>query len=103
MLRWWVNYQYWKQDTLRFEYRVLLTILLILAGAWLVVGLFFAAPGFRGKWVNSAGLMFDVCGVIHLHVGGLFDKIIDKYADAEKYPYGPPPHITRAIIDDADR
>ncbi len=103
MLRWWVNYQYWKQDTLRFEYRVLLIILLILAGACLVVGWFLAAPGFRGKWVNSAGLMFDVGGVIQLHVSGLFDKIIDKYEDAEKYPYGPPSHITRTIIDDPDR
>jgi len=81
MLRWWVNYQYWKQDTLRFEYRVLLVILLILAGACLVVSWFFAAPGFRGKWVNSAGLMFDVGGVIQLHISGLFDKIIDKYGD----------------------
>jgi hypothetical protein len=47
MLRWWVNYQFWKQDTLRFEYRVLLIILLILAGVprrWLV---------FRGARVSS--------------------------------------------------
>src|SRR3984893_8233954 len=103
MQRWWDNYQYWKQDTLRFEYRVLLIILLILAVACLVVGWFFAGVGFRGKWANSAGLMFDVSGVIQLHISGLFDKIIDKYGDAEKYPFGPPSHITRKIIDDPDR
>jgi hypothetical protein len=97
VLRWWVNYQYWKQDTLRFE------ILLVLAGACIVVGWFFAPPGFRGKWVNSAGLMFDVAGVIQLHVSGLFDEIIHKYGDEEKYPLGPPSHITRKIIDDPDR
>ncbi len=53
MLRWWANYQYWKQDTLRLEYRMLLIIILVLAGACLIVGWFFVAPGPRGKWVNS--------------------------------------------------
>lgn len=102
MLRWWINYQYWKQDTIRFEYRVALIILLILAAACLVVAGVHATPEFRGKWVNSAGLMFDVGGVVQLHISGLFDKIIDEYGDNEKYPYGPPSHITRRIIDDPD-
>lgn len=103
MLHWWVNYQYWKRDTIRFEYRAVLILLLILAGACFVVGWFFAAPEVRGKWINSAGLMFDVGGVIQLHISGLFDEIVNKYGDAEKYPYGPPSHITRKIIDDPDR
>lgn len=103
MLRRWVDYQYWKQDTLRFEYRVLLVILLMLAVACLAIGWMHAAPGLRGKWVNSAGLMFDVGGVIQLHISGLFDEIVSKYGDEEKYPFGPPSHITRKIIDDPDR
>ena len=102
MLGWWDNYQYWKRDTLRFEYKALLIVLLILAGICLVVGWFFPVPGFRGKWVNSAGLMFDVGGVIQLHISGLFDKLVDEYGDEEKYPYGPPSHITRRIIDNPD-
>ncbi|WP_439373157.1 hypothetical protein [Bradyrhizobium sp. DASA03120] len=102
MLRWWINYQYWKQDTIRFEYRVVLIILLFLAAACLVVAGAYAGPEFRGKWVNSAGLMFDVGGVVQLHISGLFDRIVDEYGDEEKYPYGPPSHITRRIIDNPD-
>jgi hypothetical protein len=103
MLRWWINYQYCKQHTLRFEYRVLLVILLILAVACLLIGWLYAPPELRGKWVNSAGLMFDVGGVVQLHISGLFDEIVQKYGNEEKYPFGPPSHITRRIIDDPAR
>jgi hypothetical protein len=70
MPSWWINYQYWKQDTIRFEYRI-----------------------------HSAGLLFDVGGVVQLHISGLFDLIMEQYGDEERYPYGPPSHITRRIID----
>jgi len=42
-------------------------------------------------------------GVVQLEVSGLFQKIMDVYGDEEKYPYGPPSHITRQIIDNPDR
>jgi hypothetical protein len=103
MPQWWINYQYWKQDTLRFEYRVLLVILLMSGVACLILAGFYVKPDARGKWVNSAGLLFDVGGVVQLHISGLFDQIVSKYGDEAKYPYGPPSHITRRIIDDPDR
>jgi hypothetical protein len=103
MLQWWNNYQYWKQDTLRFEYRVLLIIFVVSATACLIIGLFYGTPDVRGKWVNSAGLLFDVSGVVQLHISGLFDDILGRYGDEEKYPFGPPSHITRRIIDNPDR
>jgi hypothetical protein len=102
MPSWWINYQYWKQDTIRFEYRILLIILLISAVTCLFIGGLYATPAVRGKWINSAGLLFDVGGVVQLHISGLFDQIIEQYGDEEKYPYGPPSHITRRIIDDPD-
>jgi hypothetical protein len=57
----------------------------------------------RSKWLTSAGLMFDLAGIVQLEISGLFGRIIDEYDDEKKYPYGPPSHITRKIIDNPDR
>ena len=46
--------------------------------------------------------MFDLAGIVQLEISGLFERIIDKYGDVEKYPSGPPSHITRKIIDNPD-
>jgi hypothetical protein len=35
-------------------------------------------------------------------MGGLFERVLQKYADEEKYPFGPPSHITRRLIGEAD-
>lgn len=51
------------------------------------------------KWLGTAGLLATVAGVVQLEVSGLFDKIMAEYGDEEKYPYGPPSHTTREIID----
>ncbi|WFU21293.1 hypothetical protein QA649_24620 [Bradyrhizobium sp. CB1717] len=97
-----MEYQYRTRDVLRFEYRVLLVILLLSAFVCLAIGFGLALPDIRGKWVNSAGLLFDVSGVVQLHISGLFDEILSRYGDDEKYPFGPPSHITRRIIDNPD-
>ena len=54
------------------------------------------------KWVESAGLIFDIAGVVQLEISGLFEHWLEKYGDVKKYPYGPPSHITRRIIDNPD-
>jgi hypothetical protein len=54
------------------------------------------------KWCGSAGLIFDIAGILQLEISGLFDRWLQKYGDTEKYPYGPPSHITRQIVDDLD-
>lgn len=101
MRRLWVNYQYHTQDILRFEWRVILVGILLAVVVCLVIGFGFTVPENRGKWINSAGLLFDVAGVVQLHVSGLFDEILNLYGE-EKFPFGPPSHITRKIIDDPD-
>jgi hypothetical protein len=101
MRSWWDRYRFWKQDILRFEYRVLLAVLLFSAMTCLLVGFGFAVDT-RGKWVNSAGLLFDVGGVVQLHISGLFDEILRTFGDEETFPSGPPSNITRKIIEDPD-
>lgn len=55
-----------------------------------------------GKFLASAGLIATAAGLFQLDISGLFEKIMDEYGDFEKYPYGPPSHITREIIDNPD-
>lgn len=55
-----------------------------------------------GKWLASTGLLATAAGVVQLEVSGLFRKIMDFYANEERFPYGPPSHITRKLCDDAD-
>ena len=54
------------------------------------------------RWVESAGLIFDIAGIVQLEISGLFEHLLETYSDVEKYPYGPPSRITRQIIDNPD-
>jgi hypothetical protein len=55
-----------------------------------------------GKLVGSSGLFLDIAGIIQLEASGAFGELIDKYGNVDDYPYGPPSHITRQIIDNPD-
>jgi hypothetical protein len=76
-------------------------LLALLVGACICIA--FSFFGGRGKWLSSAGLMFDLAGIVQLEISGLFDRILNKYGDEQKYRYGPPSHITRRIIDNPDK
>jgi hypothetical protein len=68
--------------------------LLMIAGTFcFVVTIFTWSP----KWCGSAGLFFDIAGIVQLEISGFFDKWLEKYGDIEKYPGGPPSHITRQL------
>lgn len=54
------------------------------------------------KWLATAGLLATATGVVQLEVSGLFERILDHYGNAEKYPVGPPSYIAREIIDNPD-
>jgi len=54
------------------------------------------------KWVTTSGLLFDVAGLVQLKISGLFERVLDEFGNDEKYPYGPPSHITRMIIANPD-
>src|SRR5262245_37678896 len=40
----------------------------------------------RAKWLSSGGLMFDLAGIVQLEISGLFEHILTKYGDEQKYP-----------------
>jgi hypothetical protein len=82
------------------SWKMRLLLVLLLVGA--VISGAMSLHGPTGRWLTSAGLLFDIAGIVQLEISGLFDEIIREYGDVEKYPYGPPSRITRDIIDDPD-
>jgi hypothetical protein len=66
------------------------------------VSVLMAFHGPSGKWLTSAGLLFDIAGIVQLELSGLFDEIMQEYGNVKNYPYGPPSRITRQIIDNPD-
>jgi hypothetical protein len=77
-----------------------IALAVLLAGA--LLSLVVAPLGNGSRWVTAAGLMLDMAGIVQLEIAGLFDKIAAEYFDEARYPYGPPSHITREIIDNPD-
>lgn len=59
------------------------------------------------NWVNSAGIIFDICGALRLFVKeewrDLSATYVELYGDTEKYPYGPPSHVTRVLVEHDER
>jgi hypothetical protein len=68
------------------------------------VSLGFALVCVFGRWSNdaawmaSAGIMAQLAALVQLEVSGLFDKLVEHYADEERYPHGPPSHFTRRFF-----
>jgi hypothetical protein len=88
-----------RYERLAFVVLLLLTVVATILGAYCAI----ASSSATGKWVGTSGLLATVTGLVQLEVTGLFEKILTHYGDAEKYPFGPPSHITREIIDNPDR
>lgn len=51
------------------------------------------------KWLNASSLILSLAGLIQLEITGLFEKLFDYYADDAKFPYGPPSHFTRDLVE----
>jgi len=84
--------------------RWILSGLLVSTAVTLLLGFVGAAAGWSsaGKLVTTSGLLATIAGVVQLEVSGLLDKVLQHFADEVKYPYGPPSHITRQLIDNPD-
>jgi hypothetical protein len=79
--------------------RRLLSVFLIAAIACTAVTL--AGFQFDGvpmaKWLNTASGFFALSAIFQARASGWFDKVLEFYGDEEKFPYGPPSHITRDL------
>jgi hypothetical protein len=73
--------------------KTLFWILLLAGTASVVFGICFSSA----KSVESAGLIFDIAGIIQLEISGLFEHFFEKYGDDKKYKFGPPSYITREL------
>jgi len=51
------------------------------------------------KFLNSSALILSIAGLIQLEITGLFEKVFDYYDDLQKYPFGPPSHFNRELIE----
>lgn len=54
------------------------------------------------KLFSTASALAGLTALLQLDVAGIFEKLIVIYGDEEKFPYGPPSHITREVISDPD-
>ena len=84
--------------------RWLLSVLLIAAIACTAVALaglhYDYVP--MAKWLNTASGFFGLSAIFQARASGWFDSVLEFYGDDKKFPYGPPSHITREIIDNPD-
>lgn len=88
----------------RFE-RWSFALLLLAAGCCVVAtGYHLVTDGTSAaKFLASSGLLATVAGLFQFDISGLFERVMETYGDSEKYPFGPPSHVTREIIDNPDR
>jgi hypothetical protein len=91
--------------TLHWPRAILLVTLLI--GAFLCLVLALVVED-RGKWLSTAGLLFDIAGIVQLEISGLFDDLMKRYADrygdaSADHPGGLPGHVLRRLEAHWDR
>lgn len=54
------------------------------------------------KWLNTASGLYGLSAIFQARASGWFERLLEKYGDGEKFPYGPPSHITREVIESPD-
>jgi hypothetical protein len=55
-------------------------------------------PFSASRLMNSAAALMGLASVLQLRVSGWFDFAMEQFGDVEKYPFGPPAHVTRDLI-----
>lgn len=72
----------------------------------LAAGVCLAAPllggGALSKWLNASGLLLTLAGLFQLEISQLVSRWLEGYSDVDKYPFGPPSHAARHLIDNPD-
>lgn len=55
-----------------------------------------------GKLLGTMSAIAALASLTQLAVSGLWEKVLNTYGDVEKFPFGPPSHVTRGIMDSPD-
>lgn len=77
-----------------FRRMVKLSVLIALA---LIIGaIIFTSP----KLVTISGMLLDLAGLARIFIDEEWEDIAELYSDTDKYPYGPPSHVTRELFKD---
>lgn len=84
---------------MQFLLKLLYILSLLVVVAFVV---FFLLGLHKEESISSVGIMLVISGLLQLEVSGSVAKIIAYYANEEKFPYGPPSHVTRTIADNPD-
>ncbi|MDG4895583.1 hypothetical protein P9272_18595 [Mesorhizobium sp. WSM4976] len=80
---------------------VVMLALTVVAIAFAVWGVISGDPR-TSRFFQTASTFAAIVAAVQLDVAGVFGRLFDEYSDATKYPFGPPSHITREIIDHPD-
>jgi hypothetical protein len=75
--------------------RLIPIIAAILVACACIIGVIFADNAV--PLLATAGILFEIAGLLQLELSGLFDLTLKRYADIEKYPGGPPSPVTRQL------
>ncbi|NCB58320.1 MAG: hypothetical protein EOM46_12645 [Gammaproteobacteria bacterium] len=87
-----------KYERKAFVIFIVLTFISAAIGFYLLV----LGKSTASKWLATSGLLSTITGVTQLEISGLFEKLIQHYENEEQYPFGPPSHVTREVIDNPD-
>jgi hypothetical protein len=49
------------------------------------------------KWIATAGSLMTIAGLLQADVSGWFESVAAAYSDSDKYPSGPPSHLTHEL------
>ena len=69
---------------------------LILCCVWAAFAIL-VQPAIAGKVFSTCSAIAGIAAALQLDVSGFFERVLDLYADEEKYPFGPPSYITREL------
>lgn len=80
---------------------------LALVSSWTLILILWAPDVGRiyspSRWAGTAAGIAVCSAFFQFQTTKWIEHIVQEYGDDEKYPYGPPSHVTRIIIDNPDQ
>jgi hypothetical protein len=69
-----------------------LLVLLAAGVVFFTFGMVYFLQGHKSaeKFLSTSSSLIGISSILQLKISGWFDSVLEKYGDADKYPYGPP-------------